>query len=165
MKYAIDSEFIDTPECSALISLAVVAEDGRSKYFEFPYLRRFLTPWLEQNVEPHLTQRVKWKFSDAADTITKLVGDDTDPEFWAYFGAYDWYWFCRLFGGFMALPARWPNPILCRDLAQYQRGGVTSETKHNALADAMAAMEAVNAKVKRREIKPMYPEIMYRTQR
>lgn len=80
MKYAIDTEFIDTPECSALISLAVVAEDGRSHYFEFHFPQDYVTPWLEEHVIPHLTGPIV-SFEIAAVLITHLVGKDSRPEF------------------------------------------------------------------------------------
>lgn len=161
MKYAIDAEFIDTPRCSALISLAVVAEDGRDCYFEFDFPQSRITPWLQKHVVPHLNGSVA-TFAEAASGITALVGEDRRPEFWCYFGAYDWYWFCRVFGGFMKLPSSWPTPLLYRDLAQYQLGGIGSETAHNALEDARATMRAI--KKKHREIKPYTPEIFYRHQ-
>lgn len=54
MRYAIDTEFIDTPSCSALISLAIVREDMVASYFEFSCPSEELTPWLKENVVIHL---------------------------------------------------------------------------------------------------------------
>ena len=49
MIYIIDTEFIDTPNASELISLAILREDGQSRYFEFDFPRQYLTEWLEKN--------------------------------------------------------------------------------------------------------------------
>ena len=143
MKYAIDCEFIDTPSCSALISLAVVREDLASCYFEFEYPIERLTPWLKENVVPHLQggQCVE-TFSGASRVILQLMGDDK-PEFWAYYGAYDWYWFARLFGGFMRLPNNWPrlyNELAATGNYVPVRPGAPA---HNALNDAKSLMQTV----------------------
>jgi hypothetical protein len=139
MKYAIDTEFLDTPTCSALISLGIVDETLHGLYFEFDYPADQITPWLAQNVVPHLNgSRVT--FEQAAKEIRAFVKGT--PEFWLYYGAYDWYWFCRLFGGFMAMPEKWPN--LYRELAYLQQGlPNVAGAEHNALNDAISTMVAV----------------------
>jgi len=144
MRYAIDCEFIDTPSCSALISLAIVREDGASRYFEFDYPESELTPWLRENVVPHLCgPRVAFK--DAAESLAFFIDeDDGKPEIWGYFGAYDWYWLCRLFGGLMAMPDTFPHRY--RELAEQKyRKPVAAGAQHNALADARGIMQAVLA--------------------
>jgi hypothetical protein len=144
MKYIIDTEFIDTPACSALISLAIVREDGRSRYFEFDFPRDQLTPWLRDNVVPHLNNPPLplYSFGAAARAIEDLIGSDI-PEFWAYYGAYDWYWFCRLWGGFMNMPqGRWP--MLHREFAYVQQGVPdVAGAEHNALNDCRSILQAM----------------------
>ena len=140
MKYAIDTEFIDTSTCSELISLGIVAEDGRTLYFEFHFPEEELTPWLRENVVPHLNGEPVL-FHEAADAILEFIGKD-QPEFWCYYLAHDWYWFTRVFGGFMNMPQHWPQRP--RELADY----ITSlpnvaGPEHNALNDAIATMAAV----------------------
>lgn len=145
MKYAVDCEFIDTPDYSDLISLAIAAEDGAAEYFEFDYPEEALTPWLRENVVPHLNGR-KVQFWQAAERIKGFVGLDPAPEFWCYYGAYDWYWLCRVFGGFMHLPRRW-GIVAFHDFAHIQRGVPnTAGAEHNALADAISLMNAMRAK-------------------
>jgi hypothetical protein len=141
MKYVIDTEFIDTPTCSALISLAIVREDGANYYFEFGYPEHELTPWLRENVVPHLTG-TKWSFQLAASRIESFIGDDK-PEFWAYYGAYDWYWFCRLWGGFMSMPDKgWP--IFFHEFRELQDGVPdVAGAGHNALNDARSILQAM----------------------
>lgn len=145
MRYTLDAEFIDTLECSALISLALVNEDMDFVYFEFDYPREHLTPWLRQNVVPNLHARERHTAQQAARIIEGFIGPK-HPEFWAYFGAYDWYWFNRLWGGLMSTPASWPN--LYHELALqrgYGRVWTPPAVPHNALNDARAAMAALNA--------------------
>lgn len=143
MKYSIDCEFIDTPDCSALISIAVVRDDYTFRYFEFDFPRDQLTDWLNKNVVPHL-DGTKTTFAEAAKSIKEFVGDDARPEFWCYYGAYDWYWFCRLFGGFISMPPHWPHRF--RELADYHQGIPNNHgPEHNALADALSQLDVMLA--------------------
>ena len=145
MIYTLDAEFIDTPTCSALISLALVAENGRELYFETPYPEAELTPWLEQHVVPHLTGD-EVSLAVGADMIREFVGGSKydRPAFWAYYGAYDWYWFCRVFGGMMNTPEHYPH--LCNEYARFQQGIPNLfGPEHNALNDAKSLMAAMRA--------------------
>ncbi len=141
MKYIIDSEFIDTPTCSALISLAIVREDGAHRYFEFDYPEDEITPWLRDNVVAHLG-KTRSTFAVAAMEIERFIGADK-PEFWCYYGAYDWYWFCRLWGGFMSMPqGTWP--MLFREFAMIQQGVPdVAGAEHNALNDCRSILHAM----------------------
>lgn len=154
VKYVIDTEFIDTPTCSALISLAIVREDDHharldhNRYFEFEYPTAELTPWLRENVVPHLIyprDGLPYNTMDqAAAGILDLVDDDPAPEFWAYYGAYDWYWFARVFGGFMRFPKHWP--MLHREFAYIQQGVPNiAGAEHHALNDCYAILEAMRS--------------------
>jgi hypothetical protein len=141
MKYAIDTEFIDTPTCSALISLALVSENDESLYFEFDYPEREITPWLRQNVTPHLSGH-RTTFQDAAHQIRLMIPNHRAVQFWCYYGAYDWYWFCRLWGGFMDMPDQWPN--LFHEFAYIDhRVPNVYGAEHNALNDARSLMVAL----------------------
>jgi hypothetical protein len=142
MKYAIDTEFVDTPTCSALISLAIVAEDGRSLYFEFDFPEEELTPWLKENVLPHLIDAGFHDQYEAGLQIRRFIGDDVSPEFWCYFASYDWYFFCRLFGGFMQMPKHWPQRP--RELADFVNEVPNiAGAEHSALNDAVSIMAVV----------------------
>lgn len=150
MLYTLDTEFIDTPSCSALISLALVREDGAHLYFEFDYPADEITPWLKENVVPHLAgYPVERAF--ARDAILDFVGGR--PEFWCYFGSYDWYFFCRLFGGFMQMPQHWPHIYF--DLAHAWRGEVPNMAgaEHNALNDALSILAAVRQVKNRNQVR------------
>ncbi len=141
MLFTLDTEFIDTPTHSELISLAVVSGTGY-RYFEFDYPEKALTPWLREHVVPQLTQD-KTTFGDAAAELRSFIPARGPIEFWALCGGYDWYWLCRLFGGFMNLPETWP-------LAFHELGFYTTSVPvlagfmpHHALHDAQAAFECV----------------------
>ncbi len=146
MKYVVDTEFIDTPEHSELISLAIVREDNVSIYFEFEYPPEAITPWLAENVVPHLDgHKPLSTFAEAANTIDHFMHLDPKPEFWAYYGAYDWYWLCRVFGGFMKLPKQW-GIVAFNDFAHMQRGVPdVAGAGHNAMNDARSILAAMKA--------------------
>jgi 3' exoribonuclease, RNase T-like len=143
MKFALDCEFIDTPTASECISLALVAADGRELYVEFEYPEAEITPWLAKHVVLMLGSD-KVSFKQAAAMIREFVGGSRfdQPEFWAYYAAYDWYWFSRVFGGFMEFPDFYP--MLCRDLANFQQGLPNiAGPEHFALNDARSLMHAM----------------------
>lgn len=146
-KFALDTEFIDTKTCSALISLALVGQDGRELYVEFGYPENEITPWLAKNVVPMLSE-VKCSFETAANEIRDFVAaapDQGPPEFWAYWGAYDWYWFCRVWGGFIEMPGHYTHRY--REFADYQQGvPAVCGPEHHALNDARALMVAMKNK-------------------
>lgn len=145
MKYIIDTEFIDTPSCSALISLAVLREDGRGLYFEYDYPKNEITPWLAENVVPHLRGDAVSSFKGSAIAIDDFITGDPRPEFWGYYSAYDWYWFCRLWGGFMEMPKGWP--MLCREFAYVQQGVPdVAGAEHNAMNDCYSILAAMKLK-------------------
>lgn len=143
MKYVIDTEFIDTPAYSELISLAILREDGTGLYYEFEHPSGALTPWLLQNVVPHLSGTHTQKIV-AAQQIQAFIGGDL-PEFWCYYGAYDWYWFCRLFGGFMEMPKHWP--MRYQEFLDIQNGVPdVSGAAHNAMNDCRSILAAMRLK-------------------
>lgn len=143
MKYSLDCEFIDTPTCSALISIGLVREDGERRYWEVEYPKAELTPWLNANVLPHL-MGLAVPMELVRKEITEFIGVDI-PEIWCYFGAYDWYWFCRVFGGFMNMNPKWPPRFF--ELADYRSQhfpkGIppTHGPEHHALSDALSQMD------------------------
>jgi len=161
MKYFLDTEFIERPNTIDLISLGIKCEDGRSFYAESCcFDERKAGFWVKQNV----IQKLRWYgnpestkgFCNATiindktevfgtlvfirDKVREFIGDDI-PEFWTYYGSYDWVVFCWLFGTLVYLPKGWPQ--YCNDLKQLadEIGCHTFERQeedlHNALADAI----------------------------
>lgn len=143
MRYFIDTEFWERGAFSPihLISLGVVAEDGREFYREVRGSDLGVkNEWLQRNVIPHLVggDAVKSVLEISRD-VEAFVGDDPSPEFWGYYSDYDWVVFCQMFGDMGALPKGWP--YFCRDLRQAldERGIALSQPEdavHNAMSDA-----------------------------
>jgi hypothetical protein len=139
MKFWFDTEFFENGETIRLISIGVVAEDGRTYYAETLGATNWASSsmWLMENVLPHLTGP-KIERSQIARDLIEFMGEK--PEIWAYYADYDWVALCQIFGTMLDLPKGWP--MYCRDLKQLcdmsgnptlpKQGG----TKHNALADA-----------------------------
>lgn len=147
MKFTLDTEFIDTPTCAHLLSLALVSQSGRDLYLAFDYPKAEITPWLASNVVPWLPAR-KTSFRDAAQLIRGFVGGHKfdRPEFWCYYGAHDWYWFCRVFGGMMEMPEYYPHRF--REFAD--KGSIKAhhviKPEHDALNDAKSLMMAMESR-------------------
>lgn len=146
MKIFLDTEFIEDGKTIDLLSLALVAEDGRELYVvntdakleqANEWVKLNVIPQLYKNIEPitiHATSHNKIK-----DFVLDFVGN-TRPEFWGYYADYDWVVFCQLFGPMITLPKNFPmycNDIkqLCKSLGNPNlRQPVKDE--HHALADA-----------------------------
>jgi hypothetical protein len=163
VRYFLDTEFYEDGRAIDLISIAVVAEDGRQFYAvsQDAQLHR-VSPWVRENVLPRLP-----KYGDPAwmprveiaDRLLLFTGQDVPsrsspmmarlcadsirgdkPEFWAYYADYDWVALCQLFGTMMDLPQGWPK--FCRDLKQLSvdvgspKHPPDPAEEHNALADA-----------------------------
>jgi hypothetical protein len=149
MRFFLDTEFIAAGTRLDLISLALVANNGKEFYAvstEFDEAQ--CSDWVRLNVLPHLPERGKsgaWMTrAEMAGRLKHFIdkqrGTET-AEFWAYFAAYDWVLFCQLFGSLVQLPEGWNE--LCWDLRQwaYHLGEPLlpqqpEEEKHDALADA-----------------------------
>lgn len=148
MRYYLDTEFIEDGMTIELISIGVVADDGREFYAESADvdLTR-ASDWVKANVVPHLTgvddddaSQVLPR-SEIAEHLRAFIGDDR-PEFWSWCSAYDWVVLCQLYGTMMDKPDGWPS--YCCDIQQeLDRLGLSdddlppaSDAEHNALADA-----------------------------
>lgn len=150
MKYFIDTEFNEETDPVGLISLGVVAEDGREfyaidqQYQDWSSLWQTTNTWVRKHVRPILmlddVQPVIGNKEVIRNALQTFIGRDSTPEFWGYFADYDWFLVCRLFGNFTKLPTNWP--YLCYDVRQFQKHkGITNlptkfTPEHNALIDA-----------------------------
>jgi hypothetical protein len=160
MRYWFDTEFIEDGRTIDLISIGIVAEDGRELYAESldADLSR-ANEWVKENVIAHLWSQQADKRSanrwsrdsgiggllsrkDIAREIAAFCDPATygRPELWAYYADYDWVALCQLFGRMIDLPKGWP--MFCRDLKQFavHLGDPTlpkqEGNEHHALADA-----------------------------
>ena len=78
------------------------------------------------------------KKSELSTKFLDFCGED--PEFYAYYSAYDWVLLCQLYGTMMDLPKSWP--MYCKDLKQiadekgFDTKQIPSENEHSAIDDA-----------------------------
>lgn len=156
MRYFFDTEFLEDPAYPIeLISIGIVAEDGREYYAEVDlddsvFERVLDHEWLMANVVPHLARnhmKHKWQIASEIAEFTR----NPNPEFWAYCGAYDWVVLNQLYGAMVNHPSSWA--FYCNDIAQLAHNlginrrtlpPITEEhgTAHNALADARWCRDA-----------------------
>lgn len=157
MRYFYDTEFLEDGRTIELISIGIVAEDGREYYaenIEAPWLNIRRHDWLMKNVVPQLGPRQSMtpKSAIAQEVADFLhpIGIDLDdptrfvrrgnPELWAWYGAYDHVVLAQLFGRMVDFPSH--IPMWTNDLRQEQHrlGNPTLPRQpgglHNALADA-----------------------------
>lgn len=143
-RYFVDTEFIEDGKTIDLISIAIVADDGRTFYAENMDcdLTR-ASDWVKENVLPHLSGSDWWMTKVAIAAGVKAFCDPElygKPEFWGYYADYDWVAICQLFGRMIDLPKGWPKYMMdIKQLAMslgdprlpFQQSG-----EHHALNDA-----------------------------
>ena len=162
MRYWYDTEFIENGVTIDLISIGIVAEDGREYYaISTEFNAKRASDWVRENVLAHLPPRSPnpayespriveeskaWK--SRAEIMKDLfhfcsVEKYGKPEFWGYYSAYDHVALCQLFGTMMDLPKGWP--MYTRDLEQWADALeipeplekiIPNQNEHHALADA-----------------------------
>ncbi|MGW7196623.1 3'-5' exoribonuclease domain-containing protein [Streptomyces chryseus] len=162
MKIFYDTEFLDDGRTIDLISIGMVAEDGRQLYAvssEFDQAAVRQHGWLMANVWPSLpilknpagvrgTDRLDVTHPDVrpraqiARMVAQFILDTPDPQLWAYYAAYDHVALAQLWGPMSGLPAGIPMQT-CDLVQEAQRLGVTpaelpqqADGHHNAIADA-----------------------------
>lgn len=147
MRYYLDTEFAETggqlvPTID-LISIGIVAQDGRELYAESnEFELNNCNEWVKSNVFPLLSPpERRISRAEIRDLLTTFIGDDPNPEFWAYYADYDWVVLCWLYGCMVDLPKNFP--MMCMDLQQWyiQLGRPSIKPKkptcqHDALHDA-----------------------------
>lgn len=144
MKYFLDTEFIERPCTIDLISVGIVAEDGREFYAVNSECNLdHASEWVINNVLSSMgcyDGRVNaWKgialgspwfgvdkdidgiphlFAPRKMIASQLLDfiNSDPPEFWGYYADYDWVVFCWIFGPMVKLPKGWP--MYCRDVKQ-----------------------------------------------
>lgn len=154
MRFWFDTEFIEDGKTIDLLSIGIVAEDGREFYAENDSadLSRG-SDWVQHNVIAHLDWgKHGMSREQLRDAVRRFVSEypitegPTKPEFWAYYADYDWVALCQLFGTMMDLPKGWP--MYCRDVKQLcddlgnPQLPKQNTTEHHALADAKWTREA-----------------------
>ncbi|QNG18512.1 polyadenylate-specific 3'-exoribonuclease AS [Rhodococcus triatomae] len=163
MRYFYDCEFIEDGRTIDLVSIGVVAEDGREFYAvstEFDPERA--GPWVRRNVLPKLPAPSSPLWRSRArireDLLAFLVPRPTiTPEMWAWVAAYDHVALCQLWGPMTELPRSLPR--FTRELKQYWEAAgspalpAAPADAHDALADArhnLVKFEAIEAALRTR---------------
>lgn len=138
VKIFYDTEFLEDGRTIELISIGMVAEDGRELYavaeeIEVDPLRERIRrhPWLMANVVPHLPLHPNIKlrpphsqfggsfaldgFSNVVmprrmirNLVREFILSTPDPQLWAWYGAYDHVVYAQLFGPMASLPEGLP---------------------------------------------------------
>lgn len=145
MKYFLDTEFIEgfrkplfgkKRHFIDLISIGIVAEDGREYYaISNEFNPKDADKWVNDNVISKLPPKKVWSNAnggmdlpnrlyksnkritkDIIDFTTPYLSESNIPEFYAYYADYDWVVFCSLFGTMIDLPHF--MPMYCNDLKQ-----------------------------------------------
>ncbi|WJY68417.1 polyadenylate-specific 3'-exoribonuclease AS [Corynebacterium auris] len=145
MRYFYDTEFIEDGHTIELVSIGIVAEDGREYYAvstDFDATRA--NQWVRKNVldklpNPH---SMAWKPARAIrdEVLEFLTSSGSAPELWAWVGAYDHVVLAQLWGDMAGLPRQLPR--FTRELKQYwEMAGrpqlpPAPEGVHDALVDA-----------------------------
>lgn len=166
-RYFYDTEFIEDGKTVDLISIGIVAEDGRELYLvnrDAPWRRIKKHEWLMANVAPGLPQPhgdwilhmpKAWPIDFHNEAVRRreaiaeavkrfLIGGPVpglsrpEVELWADYAAYDHVVLCQLFGPMVALP---PGiPMFTHDLQQELRraGNPTMPEQAAGLHNALA---------------------------
>lgn len=154
MRYFLDTEFIEQGYGYPmnLVSVAIIAEDGREYYaqnYAAPFhlansfVRNNVLSFLDEWENRHWSQRNQppwYAPAEIATDIRAFVGTDPSPEFWGYYSDYDWVVLTQLFGGMDKHPKNWPYH--CRDLRQWLDDHAMTHISqpeddiHHALLDA-----------------------------
>lgn len=158
MRYYYDTEFLEDGVTIELISIGIVADDGREYYAiseEMPWERIVQHDWLMENVVPSLPLKQGWNVPllDYDDPLVKSRQDirreimtffltGNEPiELWAWYGAYDHVCLAQLFGRMVDMPRsvpHWTNDLRqeTERLGVYTELPVQDSGEHIALEDA-----------------------------
>jgi hypothetical protein len=145
-----------------LISIGIVAETGEAFYGVNTYFNwDKASAWLKENVKPHIGKAhecdSEWGHFGSPATIGRMIRifventSNDAPEFWGYYGAYDYVVLSQLMGGMEGWPIGWPYYM--RDLRQWldERGledvKQSDDAVHNALTDARWIRETFDHEV------------------
>ena len=154
MRYFYDTEFIEDGQTITLVSIGIVAEDGREYYAvstDFDGTRA--NRWVRENVLaklPNLDNPVWKPQRQIRDEVYEfLTFGGHRPELWAWVGAYDHVVFAQLWGDMTKLHKDLPR--FTRELKQYWdmagRPSLprTPKDNHDALVDARHNLQKFRA--------------------
>lgn len=155
-RYFYDCEFIEDGRTIDLVSIGIVADDGREYYAvssDFDVAKLLRNEWLAANVWPYLPACGRYgQRLDLADPAVRpraqiarevrgfLLAGEGRPELWAWYGAYDHVALCQLWGRMTDLPdgiPMWTNDLK-QEAARLGNPPMPAQDQkeHHALADA-----------------------------
>ncbi|WP_047260682.1 polyadenylate-specific 3'-exoribonuclease AS [Corynebacterium uterequi] len=122
MRYFYDTEFIEDGSTIDLVSIGIVAEDGREYYaVSTDFDAAKAGPWVRDNVLGKLPSPndPAWKSTDTIRTevLGFLTAGAGQVDLWAWVGAYDHIVLAQIFGDMTALPRQLPR--YTNELKQY----------------------------------------------
>lgn len=147
MKYFYDTEFYEDGKVIHLISIGIVAEDGRELYLENNDFDPDIVPaghWIVDNVFPWLYNQpdVLLHKTQIAALVKEFILEGEGPhELWGYYSDYDHVVLAQLFGRMIDMPEGIPwytldlKQVLQTFNIQYPLPA-QDEVEHHALADA-----------------------------
>lgn len=144
MRYFYDTEFIEDGSTIELVSIGIVAEDGREYYaVSSDFDASLANAWVRDNVltKLPLAGHPAWKpLAQIREEVFAFLTARTQPELWAWVGAYDHVVLAQLWGDMSGLPKELPR--YTRELKQYwimagrPRLPKVPDGNHDALVDA-----------------------------
>lgn len=145
MRYFYDTEFIEDGRTIELVSIGIVAEDGREYYaVSTGFDGSRANPWVKANVLNQLPNPSSgvWKSRDTIreEVLRFITSGPGKTELWAWVGAYDHVLLAQLWGDMTGLPREIPR--YTRELKQYwEMAGCPllpdlPNGNHDALVDA-----------------------------
>ncbi|MCQ9342266.1 polyadenylate-specific 3'-exoribonuclease AS [Corynebacterium kozikiae] len=122
MRYFYDTEFIEDGRTIDLVSIGIVAEDGREYYAVSTDAQLGkANRWVRENVLDKLPNPSSdvWRSNERirSDVLAFLTDAPTPPQLWAWVGAYDHVVLAQLWGDMAGLPNAIPR--YTRELRQY----------------------------------------------
>lgn len=154
MRYWFDTEFDERGPIIHLISIGIVAEDGREYYaICADYDEAGANDWLKQNVLPHIAGLPRISRARIRGEVLAFF-NPAPTEIWAYFGEYDWIVLRQLVGHMIEWPFGWPlsHMNLAQLMAHYCNPLLPAQpphTVHDALNDARWCRDAWYALTKK----------------
>ncbi|AEG82048.1 hypothetical protein VH13_04315 [Corynebacterium ulcerans] len=145
MRYFYDTEFIEDGRSIELVSIGIVAEDGREYYAVSTDADHSKAgKWVRENVLNKLPNPSSelWKTNAQIreEIVEFLLSADSHPELWAWVGAYDHVVLAQLWGDMTGLPRKIPR--FTHELKQYWEFAgqpvlpKAPDGNHDALVDA-----------------------------
>lgn len=151
MWYFYDTEFLDNGRTIDLISIGIIADDGReySAHVDgYDWAAAAAHPFVSTEVLPHLADIPQRPREQVADEIAEFLDPDTRPELWGYFPAYDHVCLAQLWGTMLDPPPHIPQRTNCiaqlGQLLHASEPPVSNNAAHDALADARWTRDVFN---------------------